>query len=275
MSVDARIRRGLTMIDKQLPEIDTVTSYANLDRDARRRNRHRRTPVAAAVAAAVVLAGGIYGVVKATSDSTNQPADQPSTTTPQPYRSDGFNKTPGRYRMLVGVDDTGAPINADVTFYDTWMDGDFPMYQPGAKGSPVGGIAIYQPIALAAGTGCLSDLPDTNVAETPAQLAQQLARLPQSTLVQSPATSQASGRTVVHLSVRVNQQRCYIYRVAETLHGNHGISFGPDPVLLNFWVQSLGGIPVVIETWWEDNAPRQLRDQIALTEKSITFVTSP
>jgi hypothetical protein len=274
MSDDARIREVLTMIEKELPEIDTVESFENLERDLRHRG-HRRGRALIAAAAVVVVAGGVYGLIKNNSDATNQPAHQPSASTPQAYRNDGFDKTPGTYRMLVGVDDTGAPINADVTFYDTWETGDFPVYRPGGAGSPVGGMAIYQPLALAAGSGCLGDPPNTNVADTPMRLARQLARLPRSTVLQQPTTVHEFGHQAVHLAVRINQQKCPdIYRIAETLHGNHGISYGADPVLLNFWVQSHGGIPVVIETWCEDSA-LSLMDQIARTEKSITFVTGP
>ncbi len=46
-------------------------------------------------------------------------------------------------------------------------------------------------------------------------------------------------------------------------------------MLIDFWVLNLGGIPVVVETWHEDNAPSQMVDQIARTQKSITFVTKP
>lgn len=280
MSVDARIRKGLTMIEKELPEVDTVASYENLERDTRHGDRRRRTLIAAA--AAVLVAAGVYGVIKTNPDTTAQPAKQPSTTSPQPYRDNGFSKSPGRYRMLVGVTDTGVPINADFTFYDTWKGGGEPVYRAD-PGYPAGGMAIYTPVALASGTGCLSDQPNTNVGQTPKQLVRQLAHLPQSTVLQRPTTFQASGHEVVHLGVRINQQKCYpdIYRVAETQSGGHFITYGPHPVLnnhpvlINFWVQSLGGTPVVVETWAEDTARGQMWDQIARTEKSIRFVTGP
>jgi hypothetical protein len=240
-----------------------------------------------AAAAAVLVAGGVYGVIKTNPDTTNQPANQPSTTSPQPYRDNGFSKAPGRYRMLVGVTGTGAPINADFTFYDTWQGGGEPVYRAG-PGSPAGGMAIFHPVALAAGTGCLSDQPNTHVGQTPKQLVRQLAHLPRSTVLQRPTTDQAQfgvrgspfgafGHKVIHLGVRINQQKCYpdIYRVAETSNGGHGISYGPRPVLVNFWVLSLGGTPIVVETWAEDTARGQMWKQIAHTWESIRFVTGP
>ena len=175
--------------------------------------------------------------------------------------------------MLVGVDDSGAPITADFTFYDVWEGGGYPVYRTDAR--TAGRMAIYQPIAIAAGTGCLSDPPSTHVGQTPHQLAQQLARLPKSTVLQSPTTTQAFGHEAIHLRLRINQQECGhdIYRVAESLHGDHGISYGPRPVLIDFWVQNRGGVPLVVETWHEDTAPSQLIDQIARTQRSVTFVT--
>ena len=272
MSVDARIRKGLTMIEKELPEVDTLDSSKNLERDTRRGDRRRRALIAAA--AAVLVAGGVYGVTRANSDTTNQPAHRPSTSTPQAYRDDGATKPPGRYRMLVGVDDAGAPIDADFTFYGVWEGGGDPVYQSGGGVAP-GGMAIYQPLALAAGSGCLSDPPNTNVGQTAQQLAQQLARLPQSTVLQRAATTQAFGHEAVHLRLLIDQQNCGqdIYRVAETLRGGHGISYGPQPVLVDFWIENVGGGPMVVETWHGEGAPSQMVDQIARTQRSITFVT--
>ncbi len=78
---------------------------------------------------------------------------------------------------------------------------------------------------LRTGNGCLSDPPTTNVGKTTHQVAKQLARLPQSTILQSPTTMRAFGHEAVHLRLRVNRQRCGhdIYRVAESLRGDHGI----------------------------------------------------
>jgi hypothetical protein len=263
------------MIENELPEVDTLTSYDDVERRARHGYRRRSIFIAAAAAVAVLVAGGLYGVTKAHSDTTNQPVHPPSTAAAQAYLDNGATKAPGRYRMLVGVDDSGASITADFTFYDAWEGGGYPVYRTDA--GTAGGMAIYQPIALAAGNGCLSDPPSTSIGQTTHQVAKQLARLPQSTVLQSPTTMRAFGQEAVHLRLRVNQERCGhdIYRVAESLRGDHGITYGPRPVLIDFWVLNLGGIPVVVETWHEDNAPSQMVDQIARTQTSITFVTKP
>jgi Tol biopolymer transport system component len=55
MSVDARIRRGLTMIDKDLPVVDTIGAYEDLERGIRRDSRRRRVLIAAVAAIALVL----------------------------------------------------------------------------------------------------------------------------------------------------------------------------------------------------------------------------
>lgn len=275
MSVDARIRKGLTMIEKELPEVDTLKSYEDLRRETRHNGRRRRTLIAAAAAAAVLAGGLAYGVIKAKPDTTDHPVHRPSLTTPQNYRDNGSIKQPGTYRMLVGVDDSGAPINATFRFYDIWQGGGYPVYRV-ATGE-ASGMAIYQPVALAAGTGCLSDPPNTNVGQTPQRLAQQLAALPQSTVLQSPTTTKAFGHQAIHLQLRINQQKCGrgIYRVAEGLHGNHGISYGPLPVIVDFWVLNLGGGPMVVETWHQVGTGSPVVNQIARTQQSVNFTTGP
>jgi hypothetical protein len=75
MSVDARIREGLTMIDKQLPEIDAVEGRQQLERKVSRHARRRRVIIAAA--AAVVLVGTAGVVLHQTDRTSPKPAQTP------------------------------------------------------------------------------------------------------------------------------------------------------------------------------------------------------
>jgi len=183
--------------------------------------------------------------------------------------------------MLVGVDETDAAVDADLSFEDVsaaipdmWESGNFPVVSD-VTGS-YGGVAVYQPVALAAGTGCLGHRPNTQVGQTPQKLARQLARLPRSTVVQAPTPVHAFGRDAVHLRLRIDQH-CGegVYRVAQTQYGGHGISYGDihKDVVMDFWVEDVRKVPLVVETWHQEGASSQMVDDIARTRDSITFVT--
>ena len=136
---------------------------------------------------AVLVGVGVYGVMQLDSESALKPAQpsQPSesATTAPPLPIDGRRLEPDTtYRTLVGVDGTGATLDADLTVYGSgWTSGNFPVVvtEPAAYG----GVAAYQPLALAAGSGCTGDDPNTNVGQTSEALVQQLAQLPRSTVV--------------------------------------------------------------------------------------------
>jgi hypothetical protein len=137
-----------------------------------------------------------------------------------------------------------------------------------------GGVAVYQPLGLSGGNGCLSanKLNTENIGDTPQTLAQHLAKLPQSTVLQPPTPVQAFGRDAVHLQLRIKNNCTDVYRVAETFRGGHGITYDPvKPVIIDFWVLEDGGVPVVAEKWVEDGAPSQVVDEVARTTDSITF----
>ena len=108
------------------------------------------------------------------------------------------------------------------------------------------------PLALAAGTGCLSDELNTDVAGTSQALAEQLAQLPQSTVIQPPTPVQAFGRDAVHLQVRIDND-CGATRGTASprrVRGSHGISYSVSPangVVVDFWVVDVDGVPVVVD----------------------------
>ena len=107
----------------------------------------------------------------------------------------------------------------------------------------------------------------------------ELARLPRSTVVQSPTPVQMFGHDATQLRLRILND-CAIgdlYRVAETPRGTRGISYGdvvPMTVVIDFWVIDLDGVPVVVDMWHQEGASERLVDRIAAARDSITFVTA-
>ena len=237
-----------------------------------RQRRRNRTRLGVAAAVAVLVAGGAYGVTKIDHGTAVEPAGKPpQTTTSLTFGNTGTTIPPGTYRILVGEND--AAVYANITFDSkAWRSYNDPVL---LKANSNGGVAVYSPLGLSAGTGCVSDNKlNTNLGDTPQSLAQQLAQLPQSTVLQSPTPVQAFGRDAVHLRLRINNN-CGpgVYRVAQTTRGAHGITYDPvRAVVIDFWVVDQGG-PVVIETWHEINSPSGLVDQIARTRDSITLST--
>jgi hypothetical protein len=256
------------------PDVDDETI------DDRARQRRRTATAVGVAAAALLIAGAVYGVMESQHEGSGQTAQPPSATaqapsaaTPPTYTNDGARIEPGRYRMVFGMDGNELPMQADLTFGGhTWLADNYPVL------ADMGGVAVYQPLALAAGTGCLSDPPNTDVGDTPQAIAARLAQLPDSTVIQAPAPMQAFGQNTVHLQERIDQHcGADVYRVALTMRGGHGISYGDTTreVLIDFWVMDLSsGDPVVVETWHQAGTPGQLVDQITATRDSIKFVTS-
>lgn len=265
----------LAEADASTRDLDVGRAAARLEARLDRVERVRRLSTWGTVlaAAAVVLMAVLLGWPTQGSGSVEPIKAPPSATTPQAYKNTGALIEPGPYRMVVGMDDSGVPIEADLTFGGhLWGAGDYPVM------ANSGGVAVYLPLALAAGTGCYGDALNLDVGDTPEAIAAQLAQLPDSTVVQAPAPVEKFGYATVHLQARIDQD-CgdEIYAVAHTRHGAHGISYGDvtKDVVIDFWVMDLGrGDPVVVETWHQAGTPSHLVDQITATRDSIRFVTS-
>jgi hypothetical protein len=175
----------------------------------------------------------------------------------------------------VGAGADGAAIEADLTFEGpNWKAGNFPMLNEGLNG----GFGVYRPDALAAGSGCTGDESTIAAATTPEALAQQLAALPGSTVVQPVTSTQVLGRDALHLRLRIPQE-CPInegYRVAETPRGSRGISYAyasPQPdVVMDFWIMEEAGIAVVLDSWHEAGATTVLLDEVTEATDATRFV---
>jgi hypothetical protein len=283
MNLDQQLRAALSreaeMQNAPAPDVDKLISGGKVRQRRRRMARFAQVGIAAAVA--VLVAGGVYGVMRVNSGTTNQsgPTNTPATThattsaNVPPYPTHGSAILPGRYRMYVGANDaTGVPISADLTFSSAdWQNSNFPVLNDAGK---YGAVAAYQPLALGAGTGCLNDRVNDNLDNSPLALAHQFEHLPQSTVLQSPTSVQKFGQDAVHLRLRIVPNCSNIYRVAMTLRGGHGVSYGPGaPVVIDFWVMNVNGVRVVVDAWHQEGASSQMLDQINRTVDSITFAT--
>ena len=180
----------------------------------------------------------------------------------------------------MGADATGAAIEADLTLEGSgWYGGNFPQVQDAES---IGGFGVYKPYALGAGSGCSDDLVTTDLGESPYALAQRLAELPGSTVVQPVKPSEVLGQYALHLRLRI-PQTCpapEYYRVAETPRGGRGITRDrPDktfpPVVIDFWVTEWTGIPLVVDSWHQAGASGEMIGRIAAARDSLTFVPGP
>ena len=174
----------------------------------RRRLKLVRFGVASALAA-VLVGGGMYA------------AQRP--TTPQELFTDNLNLEPGTYRMPVGVDATGVEIVADLTFDGPdWISGPNPTvvaHNGVHEHTARGGVGVYTPEALASGSGCTNEATKAP-ANTSQALAEQLAQLPRSTVLQAPTPVQAFGHDTLHLRLRIDQQ-CRRGRELTSLRRRH------------------------------------------------------
>lgn len=252
------------------------------------RARRRRRTVArlgAAAVVAVLMGSAAYGVARtelagwrADIGPAGAPAEPSESATTPPLPNDGGVIQSGvTYRMVVGTDATGGPIEADVTIDGVnWRPGDFPVVV-GAGQRTFAGFGVYQPYALAAGSGCVDGPATSDLEETPRGLAQQLTELPRSTVLEEPSPTEILGHDALHLRLRVDVDCSMYYRVAAVARGHRGITYtapGADPldVVIDFWVLDVGGVPVVVDQWRNLDAPAGLVDQARRARASITLV---
>lgn len=278
MNLDEQLRAALSleadMQNATRPDIDGLIT------GGRARRRRRNVLWASGAALAVVLiGGGAYAVTQLdlSDEGTSQIVDGPtSEATPSDLPGDSGSDylEPGTYRVVVGADATGGRIEADLTLEgSTWGGGNFPTVQ---EGEIYGGVGVYRPDALAVESGCNHDVSNDLVGATPQALAEQLAELPGSTVVQPVGPTQKLGYDAQHVRLRIADD-CPDgggYRVAETPRGSRGISFSsvPTTVVMDFWVLDVDGVPVVVDTWHQDGASTDLVARIAQAGDSISFV---
>ena len=251
--------------------IDAATASEVISRGRARRSRTRLRAAGVAVVA-ILATASTWGVARVDAGSSDSLSGQPSVTTPRPY--DDYEGQPGRYQMLVGYGPGGASIHANLTLYTSWQSDNYPVLSD--TNAKQGGLGVYQPTALATGTGCLDGGESPRVGKTPIKLAAQLTLLPRSTVLQPPTPVPAFGRPAVHLRLRI-QDQCSdgLYRVADTPRGARSLSYTdiPKDVVVDFWVVGIHGSPVVVDTWHDTGASAWLSEEISLTKDSIRIVS--
>lgn len=284
MNLDEQLRAALTQeADMQTtpqPDVDGLISGGRL-----RRRRRNMAWVAGGAVAAVLVGAAVYGVTqidRGSSEGQPAPATQgpseSSASAPQAYvDTDGGAIEPGTYRKYVGSNAAGRPIEADLTFEDTgWASGNQPTVSEDPAWASVG---VYQVLAVEGGPPCSGgDATLRDPAATPQRLADQLAMLPRSAVIQGPTRTQAFGHPAVRLRLRIDD-RCpdvgEAYRVLETPWGSRGISYsdGSKDVVIDFLVVDLGGTAVVVDLCYAADASAALVDRATEVRDSITFVT--
>lgn len=253
----------------------------------RRRRRHRNLTRAGGAALALVLVGGGAYALTQQDGGTAQGsrlADAPSATSGPtrdpdvpvdlpPDAGPPGSLEPGTYRVLVGSDAPGLVLEADLTLEAGWRGGNFPTTM--ADGT-FGGFGVYRPWSLGAGSGCESDPPNADLGETPRALAQDLANLPRSTVLQPIEPTRAWGYDAQHLRLRIQEDCGFdeLYRVAETPRGTRGINYGSQStgVVIDFWVLDVDGAAVVVDSWHQGGSSVGLVDRVARAAESITLV---
>lgn len=266
------------------PDIDRMV---NGGQDRLRRRTTMRIGIAAA--AVLLIGGGVYGAAQIGDDSD---ADSGVTTLPteptEPTESTATAAGPpnwvdtnggpvaGTYRAYVGTGADGHNIEADLTVHGSnWTASNYPVAYDGQH---FAGIGVYRPWSVAG--GCKMDAGFEPAAAEPQSLAQQLAGMPRSDILQQPAPTNALGHRAVHLRLRVDAacNGAAAYLVADTAAGSRGISYfdnSPENgvVIIDFWVMDVDGTTVIVDMFHTEDAPSRLVDQATAARESIAFVT--
>ena len=243
-----------------------------------RRRRRNLERAGVGVAAAVLIGAGGYAVGGLETPREARVASPPSgTSTPSaPDDLERSKLAPGTHHTFVGTGATGERIEADFTVGGgNWSEGDFPLAED--LGSTYAGIGVYQPQALAAGSGCLGDTMTSVLGRGPRRLAQQLAALPRSTVAEAPTPTRVFGHDGFHLRLEIRVECPTFYRVAATPAGDRGITYtvlsgSADDVVIDFWVLDVAGALVVVDEWHDLAASDSLVEQAARARTSIELV---
>ena len=283
MNLDEQLRAALNQEAEMQTRTRTRRGQADQWRPGPPAPPQRGAVGVAAAVAVVLVGGGAYGVTQIDPGPARpEPAGPTAESTTTPQAATGHRRPHDSSRAPTGCSSASTPpaLRSTPTSPSTARAGAAANY-PGAcrrtqstAASPSTGPSAGRRDRLRQTTA-----PNTDLGDTPQALAQQLAQLPQSTVLQAPTPVQAFGHDALHLRLRITND-CpaageALPRVAETPRGSHGISYSYDPktVVIDFWVVDLDGVPVVVDAWHHDDASSELVDRIAQTRDSITFVT--
>lgn len=287
MSLDHELRTVLTdEAETVMPPVPDVDGMIRGGQARRRRRSVARAGTAAL--AAVLVAGGVYGVAQVEREDTGGGIATPPSSVPEaappPYPADGSVLAPGTYRKTVGIDETGQSVHADLTFdSEGWDASDQPVKGPDDDSGPYVGVAVLEVQRLPGASGCIGidgpvDLSGFDPAPTTVDaLAERLAALPDSVVLQSVTSRSAFGHDARHLRLRVDTSGCLgseAYVLADGPTGPVGISYGPTRrMAVDLTVVDVDGTPIVVALWNNMNAPWRLVDEGSRLRSSIRFVS--
>lgn len=296
MNLDEQLRAALNleaeMVQTPIPDTQAVIHGG---RDRRRRRNLRWT--GGGVAAAIVLAAGLYGATRLGGDTDSAPdVTGTPTQTPtqgaageaQPWPSSLPDRTPvepGTYRLNAGLSGDGALIAADLTLGTGWEASSLPIFQDDAGQYGGAGAQLVEQLPGAADYCSTTvgepgwDAAGRTAATSSRALAQQLAQLPSSTLVEPVTPTRAFGHDAFHLRLRIDDncgdQGAYVvFRSGDqglVISYNRG---GERQVVVDVLVVDVDGTPAVTYYWYPRGADPRLAASVTSARDSISFVPS-
>lgn len=286
MNLEHELREALSQ-EAEMRTTPTPDIAGMVDRGQERRRRRTTMWVGLAAAAVLLVGGGVYGIAQIVDggpDANTGVATAPtaSVDAANPPKWEGNNQASaeaGTYRAFVGEAADGKRIDADLTIEGSnWSASNYPVAYDAEQ--HFAGIGVYRPESVAG--GCRMGAGFKDAATEQQALAQQLAAMPRSEVVQQPTPTTAFGYDALHLRLRIDAG-CgdgAAYLVAEG-PATRGISYFDQDhagvsrnVIIDFWVVDVNGTAVVVDMFHTEDAPKTLVDEAAAARESITFVTA-
>jgi len=286
MSVDDRIREGITLIGDELPGVDTHEAYELITNEVTRRSRNRRiATVLAAGAAAAALAIAAYVTSGRLVERTVEPVGTPEgweQATSWPGGDAWDPIPPGTYKMRLSRWDTNAP-NAVWTIPDRgWRT-----YKGAAHsvGLDHVGVSVLEVQAVAT-SPCDPGRLDLRPAGHDARaLVDALQALPGLEVTVSPETDDRFGYSATYLQVAtLDSASCPdpdgngprpgpSHQLFDTANEGLVHLVGPLPVL-DCWVVDVDGRAELVLTMTTNGVPNRLLRQRDAIVDSVAFAPS-
>ena len=293
MNLDQRLSDAARHVAERVepPEV-------HLDAVRSRANANRRAKVALTVAAAIVAVGlaGIPLFAAGRDTTTPQPAVSPGSDIIRTLRdadcAAGRCLGPAYYGIPLGRDDSGRRLRARLTVHGDGWGADGPLHRvtrEDSAGAVV--LSVYQPHEFAGPQPC--DVGGTRRVARDAtvdDVVRLLATLPQFAVVEGPRALPAFGRDTMNLQVRANRVSCPVRGAQYTLAHIYGADgyepefesqIDPDQfesdidpdgqVLIEFWVLTLEGRPIVVEARQEGTPGVAIIRQLDQLRESLSF----